>query len=79
MVPPVQTVHTAALSAAFAAAASEIDCELQGGDGYLTAFGCPFVLGMAAHSAAKELEGVFDTAISEHLATALARAATATW
>jgi hypothetical protein len=71
--------HVAALSAAFAAATFDIDCELSGPDGYLTAFGYQFILGMAAHSAAEELGAVFDEATALELSEAIARAAFAAW
>jgi hypothetical protein len=67
-----------ALTAAYVAARFEIDCELQDG-GYLTAYGCDFVLGMASASAAAELEAAFDPPAAADLGMALARAALATW
>jgi hypothetical protein len=74
-----QSRYASALSAAFAAATCDIDCELSGGEGYLTAYGYRFILGMAAHSAAEELGAVFDEDTALELGEALARAAFAAW
>jgi hypothetical protein len=71
--------YAAALSAAFAAATCDIDCELSGGERYLTAYGYRAILGMAAHSAAEELGAVFDEDTALELGEAIARAAFTAW